>query len=57
MQWGGNIIDATASKDGVTLDVPAPVGFPPVFYNIDSVWGSELRSYIQKMGYDTGYVF
>jgi len=35
--------------------VPAPIGFPPVFYQKGSVHGVQLRAYLLRMGYTQGY--
>lgn len=52
-QWSGK--EVTAPAAGVTLTVPAPIGFPPVFYQKGSVYGAQLREYLLHMGYTVGY--
>ncbi len=52
-QWSGN--EVTVEDTGLTVTVPAPIGFPPVFYRQGSVHGVQLRSYLIKMNYTSGY--
>ena len=52
-QWSGN--EVTVHDTGLTVTVPAPIGFPPVFYRKGSVPGIQLRNYLIKMNYTQGY--
>lgn len=40
---------------GLTVTVPAGMGFPPVFYQQGSRAGEELRAFLIAKGYTTGY--
>ena len=52
-QWSGN--EVTVHDTGLTVNVPAPIGFPPVFYRKGSVHGVQLRNYLIKMNFTEGY--
>lgn len=43
------------SRGAFSLTVPAPLGFPPVFYKSDSVYGQQLRSFVVEQNYTYGY--
>ena len=43
------------SKGGFSLVVPSPLGFPPVFYRSDSLYGQQLRSFVIEQNYTYGY--
>lgn len=53
-QWGGKIIDGSSPR-GQWISVPAPVGFPPVFYKDSSAWGAQLRDFVVNQGYTVGF--
>lgn len=39
------------------ITVPAPLGFPPVFYLENSVAGLQLRDFVLDRGYTEGYAW
>lgn len=49
------MVTPTDPTQGLTVTVPAPIGFPPVFYQQGSQHGEELRAYLLKQGYTAGY--
>ncbi|CAM9105451.1 unnamed protein product, partial [Ectocarpus fasciculatus] len=48
--WSGRVVDMSASVAGLQVTVPAPVGFPPVFFKADSAWGASLRNFVVEKG-------
>lgn len=40
---------------GLTVTVPAAIGYPPVFYQQGSVAGEALRAFLIERGYTEGY--
>jgi hypothetical protein len=49
------VVTPTDPNHGLTVTVPAAMGFPPVFYQQGSVRGAELRAYLLQQGYTDGY--
>lgn len=43
------------AEEGLTVLVPAPIGFPPVFYPIHSKYGADLHSFLIKKSYVDKY--
>ena len=40
--WSGNL--STSPAGGLNMTVPAPLGFPPIFYRSDSADGAAVRA-------------
>ena len=53
-QWSENIIYSNANH-GKWVTIPADIGFPPVLYLETSAAGSDIQSYVQSEGYNSGY--
>lgn len=54
-QWSGIVVSPTDPERGLTVTVPAGLGFPPVFYQQGSAVGAELRAFLLAKGYTAGY--
>jgi hypothetical protein len=48
-------VTPTDPERGLTVTVPAGMGFPPVFYQEGSAVGAELRAFVVQQGYTVGY--
>ena len=51
------MVEATDPEQGLSVTVPAPIGFPPVFYRHGSVHGEQLREFLLEQGYTEGYTW
>ena len=51
------MLEATDPDHGLSVTVPAPIGFPPVFYRRGSVHGEQLREFLLEKGYTEGYTW
>lgn len=52
--WSGTVIDAGSSGRWLK-NVPSGIGFPCVFYRVDSATGQQLSSFVILKGYTKGY--
>ena len=51
------MVEATDPEQGLSVTVPAPIGFPPIFYRQGSVHGEQLREFLLEKGYTEGYTW
>jgi hypothetical protein len=49
------VVTPADPERGLTVTVPAGMGFPPVFYQQGSAVGAELRAFVVHQGYTAGY--
>jgi hypothetical protein len=49
------VVTPADPERGLTVTVPAGMGFPPVFYQQGSAVGAELRAFVIQQGYTAGY--